>query len=139
MAFYSTHQEGDGLAVNVDVIQWLRDQAERLSGSDPDWVGPLESPRSAFNRLVDEIADKLGGPGSFKIGPFTLPPLLPAPTAEPPSPEQVLQQIVAGINAAESRLNTQNFVIAAGSVEAKLELPVAGVTIMLSIAPKPYS
>lgn len=61
-----------------------------------------------------------------------------------PEPNEVLEKIVRAINQAEGILNQQNLVIAAGSVQASLNVSVAGVvaaqaTIQLNIQPKPYS
>ncbi len=141
MDFYTYSSDNESITVHYDVIAYL----ESLRTSFDDTPGPLGAPslRQAYDAAVQVLKNRLqdvniSGQGSFSI---PLPPQ-PDPDGGPPavvSPQEILDQIVKGINAAEGTLNAQNFVIASGTVEARLQLPIAGVNVTFNIAPKPYN
>ena len=141
-----TSTGSEGVTVTIRLKEFLYDAGNGLSNEAPH-LGPITgvSPRQAWHTAVDVLmaeVHKQGVPDQFTFGPFALPALpgtgagVPLPTIDP---LQALQDIVQAINAAEGTLNKQNFVISSGSVEAKLNLPIAGVTVTFAINPKPYS
>jgi len=132
--------DANGVTVSFDLMQYLRGRApdtmavvDVLSGPPP--LGrALPDPIQALKNLLSAIQE------TFKLK-FPFPTLADVGSTVPPPPDpiQVLGDIVNAINTAESKLNEQNFVISGGSVEAKLNLGPAGVTVNFSLTPKPYS
>jgi len=132
--------DANGVTVSFDLMQYLRGRApdtmavvDLLSGPPP--LGrALPDPIQALKNLLSAIQE------TFKLK-FPFPALADVGSTVPPPPDpiQVLGDIVNAINTAESKLNEQNFVISGGSVEAKLNLGPAGVTVNFSLTPKPYS
>lgn len=134
--------DSDGVKGTLKPFEWLDGQADRFS---TDHLPFAPSPRDAYVAAANTLKGLLQGVGvPAEIHLPTIP--LPAPAGGAGgaavgtlSPERIMQDIVDGINAAESRLNDQNFVIASGSVAATLTLPLTNVTLTFNITPKPYN
>ena len=138
----TTDSDSAGLHLHVHLQDWLQQNfapADDNAFSNPIQHGLHESFNTAMTLLFTtlHVPDHVDDPPPFPI-------LLPnvgtgsAPSATF-SPQDILKQIVDAINAAEQTLNSQNFIIASGSVQAQLNLPGLSGTINFNIAPKPYS
>jgi hypothetical protein len=95
----------------------------------PQWVKDLQEQVDYWKDQYEELL--AGLPGG------------PPPAAAPSDPVQtLLDQISTAINAAEEKLNLQNFIIAAGTVSTALKVEAgpttADTTITLNITPNPY-
>lgn len=127
-----------GLKAEYNVGNWI--ESYRPGDSNP----AVQHGFTAWKNGVLDGLNNRGIPTAATIGPFALP-QPPAPGASPVEapapldPRQILQDIVNAINGAESTLNLQNFIIATGSITAKLALPAGGVDITFQITPKPYA
>jgi hypothetical protein len=133
--------DADKARVSFKPYEWIDGQAERFS--DQHLPG-FPSERDEYVTAASILKGFLQGVGLQDRIDLTVP-LPPAPASGNSggtaalSPADILQDLVDGINAAESRLNVQNFVIASGSVQATLNLPATSVTLNFNITPKPYN
>lgn len=153
--YVSTEQTDSKVHVKFRFMDWLKsfgdgmsDEAIVLRDFFGNEIGRTPSPRSVYYDACDEIrkvtgVDEISFDVAIPSADSTLPSGgLPGAVPAPLSPVEVLQEIAKAINNAESVLNQQNFVIAAGSVQATVTVSLPGMaaaqaTVQLTIGPKP--
>jgi hypothetical protein len=131
MSYADFTSDASGVSVTVHVGTWLSDIGNGL----PEPGKTLY--RKALTTVLSVVPTQ-----DPKFGPVPHPTPPTGGTDPSPSafdPEQVIDQIVAAINAAEHTLNGKNFSIMAGSVEVNLTLPIGTTKITFNINPTPYS
>lgn len=137
--YITTDKSDSSVTVTLDAGKLLDDGAQYA-----EYFGHVSPPpgfpsaQDVYRKAIEKLKNTLPNGGKVSVT-IPFPPAIGSEAPALPDPAQVLEQLVGAINSAESTLNKQNFVIASGSVDAKLSLGPAEVQVNFSITPKPYS
>lgn len=138
--------DANGHKLTIKPIDFLKAKLESVKL--PEFINVPNNPIPVAIQLILASLDVMKTlPGAndpievpFPMLALPTPPGVESPTPPPAiDPLVVLREIADALNAAESVLNQQNFVIASGTVSAQLTLPIANATVTFTITPRPYS
>ena len=142
--YIETNFQPDGLHLTVKLKDFVaslspQDSPSQTVAGQTIYTNPVA--HAAWQAYQDAVGKLFGAAPSQPALVIPYPPGYGAAPPAPPAlnPQEILNQIVAAINAAEQTLHVQNFVIASGTVQAQLNLPGLNGSIAFNITPKPYS